>query len=160
MNRREKDILLKAQLEKSVCLLEKTKAVLDISFEKCKRIPLTKELSEEDLESFEALTARFARFLDIAFQRVLKTTFLLLRETPGAVIDHAALAEKLKILPSSEVFLELRELRNLIAHEYAEEDLRKLFKSILRTRKHLNSLFSSLTAFCRKSTRLLGSAAS
>jgi len=160
MNRREKDALLEAQLEKSFSILEKTKAVLDVSFDRCKGIALVRELSEENLESFEALTARYARFLDIAFQKVLKTLFLLLRETPGAVIDQASLAEKLRIIPDSEVFLELRELRNMIAHEYAEEDLRKLFKNILQTRKKIDLLFNSLTASCRKHVRTAGVAES
>ena len=151
MNRREKDDLLRLQLHKNLEILQKTKAVLDISFEKCKPISLTKELSEKNLESFEALTARFARYIDIASQKVLKTIFLLLRENPGAVIDQAALAEKLKIIPSAALFLELREMRNLIAHEYAEEDLRKLFKGILRTKRDVDALFKRLTGFCRSS---------
>lgn len=149
MNRKEKVDLLKAQLRKGLEILEKTKTVLDISFRKCKSISLLKELSEVDLEPFEALTARFARFVDISSQKLLKTIFLLLHETPGAVIDQATLAEKLRVIPSAEALLEMRELRNLIAHEYTEEDLRRLFKNVLRKRKPVDDLFKKVVVFAK-----------
>jgi len=150
MNRKEKVALLKAQLLKGLEILEKTKTILDISFLKCKQISLVKELSENDLESFEALTARFARFVDISSQKILKTIFLLLGENPVTIIDQATFAEKLKIIPNAEVLLELRELRNLIAHEYTEEDLRRLFKSVLRKRKSLDALFKAIVVFAKE----------
>ena len=149
MNRREKLELLFAVLAKELQVFARTKVVLETSFRKCAAISLVGELSEQELESFEALTSRFARLVDIASQKLFKTVFLILRETRGTIIDQAMLAERLKIIPSAETFLELRELRNLIAHEYVEESLMKLFQGILDQEVAVVALYTSIDAYCR-----------
>ena len=98
--------------------------------EKCK-LDITKSLNEEELESCEALTARFARASDILTQKVLKNIFLFLKENPVTFIDKCNMAEKFDIIKNAEMLLNMRDLRNKIAHEYFLEDITSLFTEVL-----------------------------
>ena len=53
--------------------LEKAGDVLLYSVEKCQKISMSEDLSYEELESYEALTSRFARLSDIIIQKVFRT---------------------------------------------------------------------------------------
>ena len=52
-------------------------------------------------------------------------------EDQGTLLDALNRAEKRGLIVSASDFREIRELRNEIAHEYAQENLRPLFDSIL-----------------------------
>ncbi len=54
-----------------------------------------------------------------------------LREEKRTLIDVANYLEKLGLVDSADEFLELRDIRNLIAHEYIFENLNDLFFAAL-----------------------------
>jgi hypothetical protein len=86
----------------------------------------------EVLETFEALTARFARVTDIFISKYLRA--IAEKDDPafrGGLRDWVNYAEKKGIVSSSDEWMELRELRNKIAHEYAAKELNELFNQIL-----------------------------
>src|SRR5210317_507888 len=124
--------LLLAQLSENFVLLEKSMTALDYSYDKCNAIGEKGEYDLEQQESFEALTSRFARTSDILTQKVFKTLFILLQENTKTIIDAANLLEKLEVLESADDLLNVRELRNQIAHEYVESDVKALFFDVLR----------------------------
>ena len=74
--------------------LAKAKDALQYSYEKCQRIKLQEGLSYEELESFEALTSRFARLSDIVIQKVLRLLDFIDLEDTGTVRDRINRAEK------------------------------------------------------------------
>ena len=111
--------------------LEKAREVLAYSYEKCARIGVQPGLSNEQLESFEALTGRFARLSDIIIQKTLRYFDVLDLEEPGTVRDRINRAEKKKIIESAENFIQIRLLRNEIAHEYKSETIFSIFESVL-----------------------------
>lgn len=102
-------------------------ASLERSLVKCADLTPTPQQSFEDEETFDALTSRFARTADILTQKVLKTTVLLLREDAPTFIDRMNLCAKLGVIPSADEMIAVRDLRNMIAHEYATDDLIELY---------------------------------
>lgn len=127
----DKQEILLQLLEKNIDLLNKAKSVLQYSMKKCL---LSRErannLTVNELESCEALTARFARAADILTQKALKSIFLILKENPLTFIDKCNLAEKFGIIKSANNLINIRDLRNKIAHEYFLEDLSTLFSDV------------------------------
>jgi hypothetical protein len=128
----EKQKALLAELKIQIDALKKAVSLLSYSSDKCFKIGTKKEYSIEELEAFDALTSRFARTSDLLTQKVFGLIDAMLLEEPGTFIDKLNRAEKRGLIQSAYVFKEIRELRNLIAHEYINEDINNLFKSILK----------------------------
>lgn len=128
----EKQKLLAAELKNKIASMKKAANLLSYSVDKCTKIGEKKDYSVEELEAFDALTSRFARTSDLLTQKVFGLIDAILLEEPGTLIDKLNRAEKRGIISSVLIFKEIRELRNLIAHEYVNEDLNTLFQSILK----------------------------
>ena len=146
----EKRKLLITQLDEHLALLHKSVIALDYSYDKCRAIGEKEEFDLEQQESFEALTARFARTSDILTQKVFKTLFILLQENTRTIIDAANLLEKLAVLESADDLLNVRELRNQIAHEYVESDVKALFFDVLRYIPELKKIINNVTEYFNK----------
>ena len=144
MNISQKRELLLTQLDENFTLLDKSAKALYHSYDKCKMIGEKTEYDLEEQESFEALTSRFARTSDILTQKVFKTLFILLQENIKTIIDAANFLEKLTIIDNADELLNIRELRNQIAHEYIESDIRGLFLDVLH---HVPQLKKIITRF-------------
>ncbi len=100
------------------------------SIEKCRAFDLETPLSFEVEESFYALTSKFSRVLDIFTQKFLKSFLILLREDAPTFLDRMNLCEKLGIIPSADDLIAIRDLINLIAHEYLTENLLRFTKKV------------------------------
>ena len=147
MNIRKKRALLSAQLKENMSLLEKSIEALLYSYEKCRLIIQKSEYDLEEQESFEAITSRFARTSDILTQKVFKGLFVFLQENIKTIIDAANLLEKLEIVENADTILNIRELRNQIAHEYVTTDLNSLYMDILVTVPELLKVVENLKAY-------------
>jgi len=91
------------------------------------------ELDPETLETWESFAARFARVSDIFLAKYLRSRIL--SADPGfrgELRDFVDQGEKANVLSDADKWMEIRELRNKIAHEYTKNDLSKLFIDILR----------------------------
>jgi len=122
---------LKKLLQKELQLLEDASQILHYSFNKCTRIGHKAEYSQEELESFESLCSRFARLSDIMTQKIFRLLADIALEQPGTVRDRINRAEKWNLIESAETFVEIRIVRNNIAHEYLPEAIRDIFKTVL-----------------------------
>jgi len=111
--------------------LASAKDALQYSYEKCKTIKLHESLSYEELERFEALTSRFARLSDIIIQKVLRLLDFIDLEDTGTIRDRINRAEKKEIIKSAEEFVQIRLLRNEIAHEYKADTIYDIFEKVL-----------------------------
>jgi len=128
MNEEQLRNLLRAELES----LRRAAASLQKSMAKCSRLTPSPRQSFEEEESFDALTSKFARCSDILSQKVIKTLVFLLREDAPTFVDRMNLCEKLGVIPSAQSLIEIRDLRNTIAHEYAVDDLLELYADALK----------------------------
>ena len=150
MNISKKKSLLKSQLNENLALLEKALNALTYSNDKCRAIGEKTDYDMEEQESFEALTSRFARTADILTQKVFKSIFALLQENIKTIIDAGNLVEKLGIVDHADIILNIRELRNQIAHEYVNSDLNTLFIDVLHYVPLLKKVTDSVKAYVKK----------
>ena len=150
MTASKKRKLLLAQFDEHLAFIDKSLIALDFSYDKCSTIGEKEEYDLEQQESFEALTARFARTSDILTQKVLKTMFILLQENIKTIIDAANFLEKLEVIENADDLLNIREIRNQIAHEYVESDIKTLFSDALRYVPELKKLINNVKDYFRK----------
>ena len=111
--------------------LGKASDVLSHSLDKCSKIQVRADMSFEELESFEALTARFARLSDIVTKKILRYFDVIDLEDAGTVRDRINRSEKKELITSSEDMIEIRSLRNEIAHEYKPDTIYAMFERVL-----------------------------
>ncbi len=134
---------LKNQLQKFKKDLQDALYYLEYSDKKVQSLPFQiEQLGPEELETWEAYTARFSRATDIFFQKYLRTKVLLSDPAfRGSFRDFLDEAEKQNIIKSTDKWMRIRSLRNTSAHEYTKEDLSELFEAI---RKETPFVLSSL----------------
>lgn len=85
------------------------------------------QLNDEQIEALEQYLYRFTKLQDAMGQRLFKHSLAWLAEDVRsmAFIDQLNQLEKLGAIESAQTWLELRKLRNLLAHEYASDDAEK-----------------------------------
>jgi hypothetical protein len=104
---------------------------LQRSVQKCSHKDRHHEWTADDYDAFEALASRFARVSDILLQKFFRALDVVELSEGGTLLDVLLRAEKRGLVESADHFLEIRELRNEISHEYATEDLAALFEAVL-----------------------------
>jgi len=92
---------------------------------------------EEFAEQLEAFSSRFCRLQDTIGDKLLPAWLAILNEKTKVSIDNFDKAEKLGVLPSVDTWLELRQLRNQMIHEYIE-DLTLLVDALQTCYSHLD----------------------
>ena len=107
------------------------------SLVKCRDLDFSSPISFETEESLDALSSKFSRVSDIFTQKVLKTFIFVLREDAPTFLDRMNLCEKLGIIPSAEELIAIRDLRNIIAHEYLSENLVEIYMEIIELSDNL-----------------------
>ena len=118
---------LRAELQE----LSKARDILHYSYAKCVQIPIGPSLDPEQLESFEALTSRFARLSDIIVQKIFRYLDAIDLEEDGTARDRINRADKRGVISSAQDFVQIRILRNQIAHEYKAETIYDIFERAL-----------------------------
>jgi hypothetical protein len=118
-------------------LLKQALPSFERSLVKCRDVDFSPPISFETEESLDALSSKFSRVSDIYTQKVIKTLLFLLREDAPTFLDRMNLCEKLGIIPSAEELIAIRDLRNIIAHEYLSENLLEIYREIIRLSDNL-----------------------
>ena len=77
------------------------------------------------------MTSKSSRTSYIYLQKVLRSIGMLLREDTVPLIDSLNRAEKMMIIVSAEEFLQMRDIRNQIAHEYLPEAVLELASEVV-----------------------------
>ena len=102
---------------------------LGYSMERCLNLMDRQELPPEQLERLESLTSRFARLADLLIQRIFRLIDEIELTGSGSLFDRIYRAEKRGWANAAEL-IKIRELRNLIAHEYATEKMREIYATV------------------------------
>jgi hypothetical protein len=139
-------------LEKELKLLLDARDVLIYSFTKCSLIGINEEYEPEELESFESFTGRFARLSDILIQKIFRLVDELDLDSHGTIRDRINRAEKKELIVSSDIFIEIRMIRNEIAHEYLPEAIHDIFGKVLALTPHLLEGVERTIRYCKKYT--------
>ncbi len=150
MNIAAKRKLLIEQLDEHLKILDKAMKALTYSHRKCSTIATGDGYDLEEQESFEALASRFARASDILTQKVFRTILALLQEDARTMIDTANFFEKLELVSNADDLLNIREIRNQIAHEYVETAIYELFRDVQSYVPELEQVIDNVKAYCQE----------
>ncbi|MBK7606751.1 MAG: hypothetical protein IPI18_05830 [Saprospiraceae bacterium] len=125
----EMDIIeeLKIELQYITQALE----AFQYSFEHCSRIGIKENYTFDELDKWEAFTARYGRISDILTQKILGSLMILTDGYNGSLIDKANFAVQQGLVTSNEEFIKLRLLRNFITHEYNKQNTNEVFEKVL-----------------------------
>ncbi len=137
-------------LREELKLLDDASAILSYSYENCKKIGIKEEYTIEDLDQFEAFTSRFARLSDILIQKIFRLIDQIELEEAGTIRDRINRAEKRGIIESADTFVQIRIVRNDIAHEYHTEALKDIYKKVIELSPHLLDSVKEIKEFCKK----------
>jgi len=133
----DKDQISIELLQSEWGLLQASVGTLELSIRKCQAIGIKDSYSFEELESFDSLTSKFNRTSDIFTQKVLRSIWILLHEPFAPYIDMINKSEKMMILRSADEMIEIRDMRNQIAHEYIPEAISDLIPEVIELTSRL-----------------------
>lgn len=133
--------------------LRRATETLQYSYKICSGIGVKPVYSEDEEDRFESLTAKFARLSDLIIKQSIKIIDILdLDEVPETVRDIINRAEKKGLISSAMKFVEIRKLRNRIAHEYVESDgdINDIYESVLNNAPELCDSVDRIVAYTKK----------
>ncbi|MBS0184981.1 MAG: hypothetical protein JSS34_01290 [Proteobacteria bacterium] len=90
-------------------------------------VPITPKkissFSDQDLSFLELLTSRFSKLLDLIGSKVFPFVLRILKEDEEnfSLLDRLYKLEKLDFLPSAQMWMEMREIRNHVTYEYPDD---------------------------------------
>lgn len=90
------------------------------------------QLTDQEFETWDGFATRFSRTSDLFLSKFIKAAVL--KDDPGFdgnFRDYLNRAEKLKLIDGTSDWLEIRSLRNVIVHDYSEDDLEIILKKML-----------------------------
>lgn len=140
MNRSQ--VILQEVQKKYQAQVQKAVKHLRYSYEKCLSLPTKESLMDEEiLETWESFSSRFSRVVDIYTTKYLKTAILMSDPAfDGSFRDLLDTAEKLRLIEDADLFMKLREIRNIHAHDYREDKLELYLMDLKTYTPHLLSL--------------------
>jgi uncharacterized protein YutE (UPF0331/DUF86 family) len=115
-------------LQQNLAELANARRHLDYSFQQVAGLPDTlQDVTERQLESAEAFTGRFARAVDLLIHKVLRSLDRAELRSDGSLLDVVNRAEKRGFVAHAEILREMKDVRNIIAHDYAGAKAAEIF---------------------------------
>jgi len=148
MKKKEKETL--ELLRRYWTLLINSLETLKKSVHKAESIGQKNGYSFEEMETFDSLTSKFSRTSDIFVQKIIRSAWILLHENSMPLIDILNKAEKLGLISSADELIEIRDLRNQIAHEYIPEAIQELIPDALNLSRKLEINIDTCREFLKK----------
>jgi hypothetical protein len=128
-------------------LLQNSLDTLIKSVEKAQAIGEKEDYTFEEMETFDSLTSKFSRTSDLFLQKIMRTLWELLHEDKMPLIDVLNRAEKLEIIHSADDMLEIRDVRNQVAHEYIPEAIQELVPEVIDLSQTLEDNINTCKTF-------------
>ena len=98
------------------------------------RLPALKpEILNDSLamEPYDALSSRFERFIEIALNKFFRSVEIHeFSKSSDSLRDRLFMMQKFGLISSVELWMEMRDFRNRIAHDYLPEQLAIIFNNI------------------------------
>jgi len=115
-------------LEQALAELSLARAHLDYSFQQVAALP--DDLHGADaaaLANVEAFSSRFARAVDLLVNKVLRSLDRVELKPEGSLLDVVNRAEKRGFVARAADLREMKDVRNIIAHDYAGAKAAEIF---------------------------------
>jgi len=140
-------------LQADMLLAERAIFILEKSAKKSSRLLFEAEsrvLTDDDRETFEALTSRFGRALDFMTQKLLRTIDRIELTDEGSVLDRVNRFKKRKILRDEINYGLLKDLRNQIVHEYIIDETDRVVRESLNHTPLLRDMLDKAREYCER----------
>ncbi len=119
---------------------------LAYSLERCQTLTDLQTLQPNELERLESMTARFARLSDLLILRIFRLVDDIELVSHGSVLDRIYRAEKRGWANATEM-IRIRELRNLISHEYATDKMSEIYATVASMAPFLQAAVQQVSAY-------------
>lgn len=106
------------------------------------------ENDDELSERLEAFVSRFGRMQDTLGDKFIPSLLRLLAERPSSQLDNLNRAEKIGIVDSTVAWLDMRNLRNKLVHEYME-DAQQFIQALYQAHEYVPRLIAAYNAIRR-----------
>jgi hypothetical protein len=119
---------------------------LRYSLARCDGLTGVPNLPPEQLERLESLASRFARLADLLTQRLFRLIDDVELVGNSTLLDRIYRAEKRGWGNASDL-IKIRELRNLIAHEYSGDRMIEIYTAVAELTPSLLNVVPAVTAY-------------
>ncbi len=106
-------------------------AILDASLTSVAPFEATRIYSPKELEPYDALSDRFSRAVEVAIRFMRSLERMEYGESSETLRDLLHRMEKLDLVSDAGVWLEMRDIRNRMVHDYLPEQRAAMFADIL-----------------------------
>lgn len=130
--------------------LENAATHLRFSIDRTQGLLNQQDWQPEELERLESLASRFARLSDLLMQRVMRLIDDLELTATGTLLDRIHRAEKRGWIDDAIKLVRIRELRNLIAHEYAADKMSEIYAAVATLAPELLAVVPKVTAYAHE----------
>lgn len=135
-------------LEQGLAELALARTHLDFSFQQVGGLPdHLKGATAEQLANVEAFSSRFARTVDLLVNKVLRSLDWVEMKTEGTLLDVVNRAEKRGFIERALELREMKDVRNIIAHDYAGVKAAEIFAYCRDQKPRLDSICNSVAAY-------------
>ena len=118
------------QLLIAVEKFKKTFLLLNASVEKTSGFDANKKYTADELEPFDALSDRFIRLVEIAIKFFRTYEYYLQAEQSQTLRDGLHQMEKLELISNIDIWLDMRDVRNKIVHDYVPEKIAEIYQLV------------------------------
>ncbi len=125
--RDDQQIITKASLNKAIDAIN----LVEASLNEIKPFDENKIYSPKEREPYDALSDRFIRAIEISLKYFRSYEKLMYGENSETLRDLLNRMEKLEIISSTILWLQMRDVRNRIVHDYLPEEIKDMYDEIM-----------------------------
>ena len=131
--------------------LHQARQHLDYSFQQVAGLPESLAgVTAGQLESVEAFSSRFARTVDLLVNKVLRSLDRVELKPEGTLLDVVNGAEKRAFVARAADLREMKDVRNIIAHDYAGAKAAEIFAYCREQKPILDAICDRLAAYANQ----------
>lgn len=123
---------------------------LNRSYLQCQKIGFKEQYLDQEFDMIETVTSRFSRAVDLIVNKVFKTIDHVELEEIGSIIDVVNRAEKRGLVTSTEQIHLMKDIRNVIAHEYISEAILDVYQDVMNYTPELVKIAENIHQYCLK----------
>jgi len=106
-------------------------ALLEASLREIKPFDAVKKYTPKELEPYDALSDRFSRSVEISIKFFRSYEKLMYGENSDTLRDLLNKMEKLGLVSSTMLWINMRDVRNRIVHDYSPGSIQEIFSAIM-----------------------------
>lgn len=145
-------------LKNTIRQLDDSLRWLERSYKICMQFGIKDTYSDDEFDAIETLTSRYARTMDLVVNRVFTSIDQVELEEIGSVLDIVNRAEKRGLIDSVANIRIMKDIRNVIVHEYVAEAILDVYKDVTAYVPEIFSICKRVKRYCAKFFKVKGKA--